>query len=848
MPSSVIPGLGTREDVPRPNPTVNPMAAGLSAQEGWVFSRVDGYTSLGDLFLITGLGEEQTAEILRRLVARKLVLVRDGVPDGAAPAAGTPAAGTSSSTKSGSVRRSPVPDTAAPRAAAPISPVRTPSMAPAGRRPPSPIPSTRGGSGPVRAQPAGSTAPATRPASIAPRTPRPSTSSKSIPPPSGIPPGASTAAALAAAAAAKGLAEQASRAAAAAVEAARTAGQAREGAVAEEGRRKREADERATAAANLEQAGREAEQLIAQSRATEDHARASVLALRDALVRAEMELSRISAEREGVARESQSALDQLAAARAAAAQAQSAAEAATRAARQAEKEEERARREASEKAEIAVRTEQAARDAENEARRVAHERSAAAARAAEEADRARLASMLRSYSAEEEQPAGVSGTPAGAEGSRRLPDRNAPVDEVPRERSHTVTIAPEQAEGLDIELLAQAPELPLEAKKRMVKKHLALATQDLFELLEISLECDKRDIKRAYFKLSKEFHPDRYFGKELGPFKECLQNVFKALSQAADFLSDDERRAEYQTMIHSQRELRDLEMALKQATDAALEEDRRLAAGEGPSEVRGVADGTAADAVPQSVSAPPSGGFAASPSEARAIGSGRWARKGSGERPIVGGAEVPGRAGPPPPPRAEAQAGADRPGSRLVQKMLSHRLTDERASKARSHFEEADRQARAGQWVTAAANFKLAATFVPDNADYAARLREAEAKAAGIQAHTHLRRGQFEEKAGRLDAAARCYELGARLAPSSEAFSRAADMFLKTRQLKKALEYGIKAVELEPVSVVGHLVLAQVFRESKQLVDARRSLERVLELDPQNKSAKDLLREVQKAT
>src|SRR5579884_1634913 len=74
-----IPGLGNREDVPRPNPAANPVTAGLTAQEGWVFSRVDGHTSFAELFLITGLGESQTVDILRTLVARGLVIAGNGV-------------------------------------------------------------------------------------------------------------------------------------------------------------------------------------------------------------------------------------------------------------------------------------------------------------------------------------------------------------------------------------------------------------------------------------------------------------------------------------------------------------------------------------------------------------------------------------------------------------------------------------------------------------------------------------------------------------------------------------------------------------------------------------------------
>src|SRR5262249_40368512 len=138
------------------------------------------------------------------------------------------------------------------------------------------------------------------------------------------------------------------------------------------------------------------------------------------------------------------------------------------------------------------------------------------------------------------------------------------------------------------------------------------------------------------------------------------------------------------------------------------------------------------------------------------------------------------------------------------------------------------------------------ATFAPDNADYAERLREAERRSLEVQASVHTRRGEFEERAGRFDAAARCYEQAVRCRDSFQAALKAAEMFLKIRELKKGLEYGIKAVDLDRQNPKGHLVLAQIFRETKQLIDAKRSLERVLELEPQNKTALGLMREIQK--
>jgi curved DNA-binding protein CbpA len=94
-------------------------------------------------------------------------------------------------------------------------------------------------------------------------------------------------------------------------------------------------------------------------------------------------------------------------------------------------------------------------------------------------------------------------------------------------------------------LMAEGVELSEDQKQAIIQKFQILQSGNLFELLGVASTADRREIKRAYFKISKEFHPDRFYGKSLGSFREKLALIFERATQAFDFLSDDGKRAKY---------------------------------------------------------------------------------------------------------------------------------------------------------------------------------------------------------------------------------------------------------------------------------------------------------------
>ena len=69
-------------------------------------------------------------------------------------------------------------------------------------------------------------------------------------------------------------------------------------------------------------------------------------------------------------------------------------------------------------------------------------------------------------------------------------------------------------------------------RRRILAMQRLLERADPYALLGVSPAADTRTLKRAYFLLSKEIHPDRYYGQRLGSFGARMSSVFEAASRA----------------------------------------------------------------------------------------------------------------------------------------------------------------------------------------------------------------------------------------------------------------------------------------------------------------------------
>lgn len=332
-----------------------------------------------------------------------------------------------------------------------------------------------------------------------------------------------------------------------------------------------------------------------------------------------------------------------------------------------------------------------------------------------------------------------------------------------------------------------------EATQRRILEYEAGLARDYHELLGVARDADPKDIKKAYFKLSKEFHPDRYFRKEIGGFSERLHSIFKRVLEAYEILSDPTLRAEMQKSL-----------AAAAAADAEKAEQQRVAEAK------------------------------ANPGPARPTGP-----------------QKPGAA--PPPPRELTKIELLRTRMRFK---LPPGLLTQRQQKAREFYEASRSSENMQQWVDAAQTRKLAMAFDPFKDEYRTGFGELQAKAAETKAERLMKEAATAESPVRgpgsgnpVKEALRLYEEALLYRPHhAELNDKVANCALELGQLDKALECAETAIERCPDMPAYRVTAAKVHSAKGHRGFAVREAEQALKLDRGDDEAAKLLKRLRGAS
>jgi tetratricopeptide (TPR) repeat protein len=139
---------------------------------------------------------------------------------------------------------------------------------------------------------------------------------------------------------------------------------------------------------------------------------------------------------------------------------------------------------------------------------------------------------------------GTTGRAPTASGSRpptgRLTGRQLQLDPEPEVADDTLDLDKnlESPSSDELAALTETNDLSDDDRRLILAMARRLGWGDAWSLFGLPPGADKRRVKRSYFKLSKEFHPDRYYGRQLGSFRDRLDRIFEALSRGYADLTD----------------------------------------------------------------------------------------------------------------------------------------------------------------------------------------------------------------------------------------------------------------------------------------------------------------------
>jgi curved DNA-binding protein CbpA len=393
-------------------------------------------------------------------------------------------------------------------------------------------------------------------------------------------------------------------------------------------------------------------------------------------------------------------------------------------------------------------------------------------------------------------------------------------------------------------------DLEANRKQEILELFYRLDALDHYQLLGITRSADRRAVKAAYYEKVKTFHPDRYFGKELGPFASKLERCFTRLTEAHDTLSAGSSRQEYDAYLAELSHAEELERALSQVVTfndldlleqqlgSALEaqESAELKESTKPQNELLQASVTDSEPVIKFAEACPSSPVPRMSDEDRKRFLAHKLRvSGSSLRapPPASSSATP----PSPPPPLSRDAMAEQ-----LRRQLGTSRRDGQLRQLETQLATADAAMAANDPVAASNALRIAQSLAPADPGIAERLAKTQELAAVTLSDTYLRQAEYEEKSGHIDAAARSYERAARGKPSPILWESAARCLLESGgDLRSAGDFARKSIALDPERAASHLLLGQVFLAARMRSSAVAELERARRLDPNNDTVANLL-------
>ncbi|MBT8465849.1 MAG: DnaJ domain-containing protein [Myxococcales bacterium] len=363
-----------------------------------------------------------------------------------------------------------------------------------------------------------------------------------------------------------------------------------------------------------------------------------------------------------------------------------------------------------------------------------------------------------------------------------------------------------------------------------------------YELLGVTTNSDRAEIRKAYFALSKTFHPDSYYGKRLGSFKAQMEVVFRKMTDAYEVIGRQQKRDAYDRYLKRSIVVSAAEEKISRVEERAQAMSKALTRAP-------VAERQAEPVDPEAPSRDWQPSQAPS-KQSRSVVSGspdheRMQRKRELlEKRLRGRSRRPPRKSEPvrSMPAPTAKVGAKTALRDLTRSLKRTAGVTGGVDRAEHHIETARLAEASGDLAAAATALRMAITLDSSRSDIQEQYRRVNSHLRVQLLDIHREQAKYEEDNNLWAAASISWAKVADADPKDAIAPRRAARALLSAggDLRKARDFAQRSLDLAPDSLEARLLLARIYIQAGMDNSAAKELDEAAKLDPGHEMVKNL--------
>ncbi len=370
-----------------------------------------------------------------------------------------------------------------------------------------------------------------------------------------------------------------------------------------------------------------------------------------------------------------------------------------------------------------------------------------------------------------------------------------------------------------------------------------------YELLGVSMDADRAEIRKAYFALSKVFHPDAYFGKRLGPYKSQMEVIFRKVTDAYEAVGRPKKREAYDRYLRHSIAVSSAEQQIDRVEERAKAMAKALT--KAPVAERQAQPVQTTKSAWRPTEAPTK---TSSSKRAPSVQPGTPEHARMERKRELLQRRLRGRSHRPPAPKQPARsipAPTARVGKATALRDLTRSLKQTASltggiDRAQNHLENARIAEAEGDLAAAATALRMAIALDSANNALQEQYQRVNSQLRVQLLDIHREQARYEEENNMWAAASISWAKVAEAAPDDPVAPRRAAKALLAAggDLRKARDFAFRSLEIKPDALDTRLLLARIYIDAGMDNSAAKELDEAAKLDPKHEMVKNLRKQL----